>query len=99
MTECTSSASGMTLTGENRRTGRKTRPSATLSTANPIQSGLRSNAGLRCDRSATNRRSRDTADKGSNLRVGTGSFSSQTLAAVQKNFLAGIRQDVNRQLQ
>ena len=35
MTECTSSAGGMTLTGENRRTERKTRPSATLSTANP----------------------------------------------------------------
>jgi len=34
MTECTSSTGGMT--GENRRTERKTRPSATLYTANPI---------------------------------------------------------------
>jgi hypothetical protein len=39
----------MILTGENRRTRRKTYPSATLSTTNPTWSNLGTNAGLRND--------------------------------------------------
>jgi hypothetical protein len=49
------SCGGMILTGENRRTRRKTCPSATLSNTNPTRTGLRANAGLRCEMPATNR--------------------------------------------
>jgi hypothetical protein len=45
---------GMILTGENRRTGRKTCPSATLSTTNPTWIDPGENTGLRCERPATN---------------------------------------------
>jgi hypothetical protein len=45
---------GMILTGENRRTGRKTCPSATLSTTNPTWIEPGANPGLRVERSATN---------------------------------------------
>jgi hypothetical protein len=48
------SDSGMLFTGENRRTLRKTCPSATLSTTNPTWIDLGANPGLRGDRPATN---------------------------------------------
>jgi hypothetical protein len=43
----------MKLTGENRSTGRKTCPSATLSTTNPTWTDLGLNPGLRGERPAT----------------------------------------------
>jgi hypothetical protein len=43
------------LTGENRTTGGKTCPSATLSPTNPTWTDLGSNAGLRGGRPAANR--------------------------------------------
>jgi hypothetical protein len=49
----------MKLTGENRNTGRKTCPSATLSTTNPTWT----DPGLRGERPATNRLSHGTAQK------------------------------------
>jgi hypothetical protein len=51
----------MKLTGENRSTGGKTCPSATLSTTNPTWTDPESNPGLRGGRPATNRLSHDTA--------------------------------------
>jgi hypothetical protein len=45
---------GMILTGENRRTRRKTCPSATLSTTNPTWIDPGANPGLRGERPATN---------------------------------------------
>jgi hypothetical protein len=51
----------MKLTGENRRTRRKTCPSATLSTTNPTWTDPGSNSGLRGERPATNRLSHGTA--------------------------------------
>ena len=48
----------MKLTGENRRTRRKTCPSATLSTTNPTWT----DPGLRGERPATNRLSHGTAN-------------------------------------
>jgi hypothetical protein len=50
----------MKLTGKNRSTRVKTCPSATLSTTNPTWSDPGSNPGLRGERPATNRLSRDT---------------------------------------
>jgi hypothetical protein len=44
----------MILTKENRRTQRKTCPSATLSTINPIRTDQSANPGLRSERLATN---------------------------------------------
>jgi hypothetical protein len=44
---------GMILTGKNRRTRRKTCPSATLSTINPTWSDPAANPELRCERPAT----------------------------------------------
>jgi hypothetical protein len=51
----------MKLTGENWSTGRKTCPSATLSTTNPTWTDPGCNPGLRGDRRATNRLRHDTA--------------------------------------
>jgi hypothetical protein len=45
---------GIILTGENRRTRRKTCPSATLSTTNPTWTDQGANPGLLGDRPATN---------------------------------------------
>ena len=42
----------MIMTGETRRTGRKTCPTVILSTTNPIWTGLGSNPTLRSDRTA-----------------------------------------------
>jgi hypothetical protein len=55
------STGGMKLTGENRSTRIKTRPSATLSTTNPIWTDPGSNPGLRDERPATNRLGHGTA--------------------------------------
>jgi hypothetical protein len=44
----------MILTGENRRTLRKTCPSPTLSTTNPTWTDLGANMGLCCEKLATN---------------------------------------------
>jgi hypothetical protein len=52
---------GMILTGENRRTLRKTCPSATLSTTNPTLIDPVANRGLRGERPATNHLSHGTA--------------------------------------
>jgi hypothetical protein len=52
---------GMILTGENRRTRRKTSPSATLSTTNPTGIDPGANPGLRGERPATNHLSHGTA--------------------------------------
>jgi hypothetical protein len=52
---------GMILTGENRRTRRKTCPSATLSTTNPTWIDPGSNPGLRGERPVTNDLSHGTA--------------------------------------
>jgi len=52
---------GIILTGENRRTRRKTCPSATLSTTNPTWTDTGTNSGLSCERPATNRLSHNTA--------------------------------------
>jgi hypothetical protein len=52
---------GMILTGNNGRTRRKTCPSATLSTTNPIKIDQGANPGLRGERSATNDLNHDTA--------------------------------------
>ena len=52
----------MKLKGENRSTGRKPCPSATLSTTNTTRTDPRSNPGLRGERPATNRLSRSTAN-------------------------------------
>jgi hypothetical protein len=51
----------MLLTGQNRRTRRKTRPSATLSTTNPKWFDPGANPGLRVERPATNDLSHGTA--------------------------------------
>jgi hypothetical protein len=56
------SSGGMILTGENRRTRRKTCPSATLSTTNYTWTDLVGNPGLRREKPATNRLSYDTAN-------------------------------------
>jgi hypothetical protein len=53
---------GMILTGENRRTRRKTCPSATLSTTNPTWIDPGANPGLRSERPATNHLNHDTAN-------------------------------------
>jgi hypothetical protein len=52
---------GMILTGENRRTRKKTCPSATLSTTNPIWTDPCAKPGLRVDKPATNCLSHGTA--------------------------------------
>jgi hypothetical protein len=52
---------GMILTGENRRTRRKTCPSATLSTTNPIWIDPGTNPGLHGERPASNRLNHGTA--------------------------------------
>jgi hypothetical protein len=52
---------GMILTGENRRTRRKTCPSATLSTTNPTWTDLGANPGLRGEGPVTNDLSHGTA--------------------------------------
>jgi hypothetical protein len=52
---------GMTLTGENRRTRRKTRPSATLSTTNPTWTDPGTNLGLCGERPVNNHLSHGTA--------------------------------------
>jgi hypothetical protein len=52
---------GMILTGGNRRTRRKTCPSATLSTTNPTWIDPGANPGLRGESPATNDLSRGTA--------------------------------------
>jgi hypothetical protein len=52
---------GMILTGENRRTQRKTCPSATSSTTNPTWTDPGANPGLRGERPATNDLNHDTA--------------------------------------
>jgi hypothetical protein len=51
----------MKLTGENRSTGGKTYPSATLSTTNPTWTDQGSNLGISGERPATNRLSHGTA--------------------------------------
>jgi hypothetical protein len=51
----------MKLTGENRSTGGKTCPIATLSTTNPTWTDPGSNPDLRNERTATNRLSHGTA--------------------------------------
>jgi len=51
------------LTGENRRTRRKTCPSATLSTTNPTWIDLGANPGLRGERPATNHLRHGTAPR------------------------------------
>jgi hypothetical protein len=51
---------GMILTGENRRTRRKTSPSANLYTRNPTRSDTGPKASLRDERQATNRLSHCT---------------------------------------
>jgi hypothetical protein len=52
---------GMIFTGQNRRTRRKTCPSATLSTTNPTWIDLGTNPGLRGDRPVTDDLSHGTA--------------------------------------
>jgi hypothetical protein len=62
---------GMILAGENRRTGRKTCPSATLSTTIPTWIDPGANPGLRGKKPATNDLSHGTAlliDNGSPLK-------------------------------
>jgi hypothetical protein len=54
---------GMILTGKNRRTRRKTCPSATLSTTNPTWVDSGANQGLRGERAATNYLSHNTAQE------------------------------------
>jgi hypothetical protein len=51
------------LIGENRSTGRKTSPCATLSTANPTWTDLVLNPGVRGERPATSGLSRGTAER------------------------------------
>jgi hypothetical protein len=51
----------MILTGENRRTRRKFRPSANMSTTNSTWTDLGANPGLRGERPASNRLSHGTA--------------------------------------
>jgi hypothetical protein len=51
----------MILRGENRRTLRKTCPSATLSTTNPTKTALGVNPGFNGEKPATNRLSNGTA--------------------------------------
>jgi hypothetical protein len=51
----------MKLTGEDPNTGRKTYPSATLSTTNPTLTDPRSNPCLRCEGPAANRLSHGMA--------------------------------------
>jgi hypothetical protein len=55
---------GKILTGENRRTRRKTCPSATGSIRNPTQTYSGANPGARSDRPAINRLSHGTAREG-----------------------------------
>jgi hypothetical protein len=55
------SSGGMILTGENRRTRRKTCPSVTLSTTNLTWAALGANMGLRREKPATNRLSHGPA--------------------------------------
>jgi hypothetical protein len=55
------SSGEMILTEKNRSTGRKTCPSATLSTTNPASTALDSNQGLHCGKPATKRLSYCTA--------------------------------------
>jgi hypothetical protein len=59
----------MKVTGENRSTRRKTRPSATLSTTNPTHTAPGSNPGLRDERPAANRLSHGTAFGGGKTAV------------------------------
>jgi hypothetical protein len=54
---------GMILTGENRKTRRKTCPIANLSTTNPTWIDPGANAGLYGERPATNRLSHGTAQR------------------------------------
>jgi hypothetical protein len=49
------SHAGITFTGENRKTRRKTCPSATLPTANHTRTNLGANPGLHDERPETNR--------------------------------------------
>jgi hypothetical protein len=58
---------GMILTGDNRRTRRKTCPIATFSTTNPTWVDLDANPRLRGERSATNRLNHGTATLGPKL--------------------------------
>jgi hypothetical protein len=58
--ESLESDGGMILTGENRRTRRKTCPIATFSTTNPIWIDPGANTGLRGERPATNHLSHGT---------------------------------------
>jgi hypothetical protein len=59
------SLGGMILTGENRKTRRKTCPDATLSTTNSTWIDPGSNPGFRRERTAANRQSRNTASQDS----------------------------------
>jgi hypothetical protein len=59
----------MKLTGENRSTRGKTRPSATFSTTNPTWTDPGPNPGLRGEKPATNRLSHGTAQDLIYLRV------------------------------
>jgi len=54
MNEWVWSIGRITLTGKNQNTQRKTWPSATLSTTNPIRTGLQVNLGICGERSRTN---------------------------------------------
>jgi len=58
----------MILTGQNRNTPRKIRPSDILSTVSPTWSDLGSNRSLRSDRSATKRLNHGTVNRNKNLR-------------------------------
>jgi hypothetical protein len=69
---------GMILTGENRRTRRKTCPNATLSTKNPTCIDLGVNLGLHGERPATNDLSHGTA-------IVLVTFTSSFLACFSKN--------------
>jgi hypothetical protein len=69
---------GMILTGENRRTRRKTCPSVTLSTTNPTWIDPGANRGLRGERPATN-----------DLNHGTANYAAIT--ANRDNFFNGLR--------
>jgi hypothetical protein len=73
---------GMVLIGENRRTRRKTCPSATFSTTNRTYTDPGANEGLHGERTATNRLSHGTVIAGITIRI-----SSNRNTAVDKRYL------------
>jgi hypothetical protein len=83
----------MILTGENRSTRGKTRPSATLSTTNPTWTDPGSNPGLRGGRPAANRPSHGTAPDSYTFLTGVKKF-----LPILFNFLGRFRKNSIQQL-